>query len=320
MALNNVSKISAVEIDSAALGTSVLLTGISQRSLNYGFQTVVLAGDGLVDPAFIAAQNISPVLSFSTTSLGSLFALGGSAMLRDGIAITNDADNVGCKIWYTQYDNLGNVTSGDNHKLVTISKGKLCPKTISGDKGQVASADCDLYAIWDEDNAILTTTDSQALPDSQGAASAFLGTVVYINGTRLQGIESCSFDCGHTEEQVLDDANIYPILSFLSKRNPTINITTLDLNSAIDFGVSGEPISASTTLFYRQLDESTAVPYADAGNNHISIALHDGLLNLDSNSGGGDDKASSSLIIIPKPVTSGSSNIFTVSTNTPIAI
>ncbi len=290
-------------IDIAA--PNVELGGIGSYSLAPGLNTLIGGGDGLVDPTFAALMTAGPVLSFTSRDIATILDQTGIV----GKALTT-ADVYLQKM--LAYATRAGATS---HTKISLAKAFLVPRTLTAQVGGLAVMACDMIAISaNGTTAPIAVTASQNLPALTDPALAFTCGPCSINGTAL-AVASISIDFGLSVGTVLDDANIYPTVAYVTSRRPTISITSPDMAALATIAVTNEVMiggvaqdASDSAVYFAQLDGNTR----KAGSTHISFTVDEGRIEINSLSGSDGETVGAEIVI--KPVYDGTAAIMAIDT------
>jgi hypothetical protein len=284
----------AVNIATTA-AVDLFIDQITDFNVDTGINEMLVTADGSVDPTYVAIQNQSPRINFTTSALATVLATCGIS----GLKIDSDVDDDGAEFWFQKMAEGGVRATGSNHMKLTMNEGMLLPRVISASNdGGPATMTMEMVITWDGTNDPLVIATSQALEGTAIVGEVFVPGIVMINGTQLDGIQDISIDFGLTEMVVTADGNVWPTFTAIQTRKPVITITTLDVIALNTFGLTGDAQGATDSIVYlRKVDEG-GTRVADGTSEHISFTIDDGMITVKT-IGGGDEPQQSEVQITP---------------------
>lgn len=254
-----------------SLGSAVYIGGQLRQSMDPGASVRAENVAGSAYPLFGVVDAVNPRLTFDTYDVAS--ALGYVGML--GLAITSaTVGRIGVELFEMQYDDVGQIVSGSNHRLLRFRKGILVPRQLTCRHQQDAQLSLELIAISDGTNDAVIFAESQASPGAatdparHTLASAVIESVTF---AKLMGL---TIDFGLTVNAKGDGSNPFPTRLEVQTSAPKI---TLETESPELFSASGVPLRgkvathANSIVKLRKRTKNTGSFVADATEEHISI-------------------------------------------------
>ena len=301
----------AVNIDTVGAG-DVFIDQITDFNVDTAINEILEGADGMVDPTFVAVQSQSPKVGFTSTKLATALAKCGIS----GLAISADADEDGAEFWFQKVAEGGTRTSGSNHLKMTMKKGLLVPRSLSAPNDGIANLTFEALAVYDLTNDPIVIATSQSLEGTPVVDELFTCGPVEINGVALAGIQEITIDFGITELIEGADGQVWPTFVGIMTRRPVITIRTLDVLSLNTFGLSGKAQGATDSKIYLRKIAEGGTRVADATEEHISFAIDEGRIMVNTISGGHDAPQMSEVKITPSY--DGSNDIMVINTATAI--
>jgi len=288
MSVTNVHVLYAVQITGGAL-----LDQVDDWNFNAGLRHILAAGDGQVDPTYVAVGLQEPTISFSTTAIAT--ALGACGISGLAIAAAN-----ALIAWLQKTAEGGTRASGANHIKAVMNKGILVPRQLTANSdGSLARLAFDAIATYDGTNLPFVLTSSQALTGAPAVGEGFVAGPVAVNGTTLNGVQSITIDFGLQVRTVSGDGQVYPTYCYVASRAPSIRVAVLDPSIFTTLGLSGAAQSGTNSVVYlRKVDEG-GTRVADAVAQHISFSIDEGHIHVSGIRGSQGQEIGSEVLITP---------------------
>lgn len=272
-----------------------LFDQIVSFNLDTGLENFIEGADGNIDPMYVAVKSQEPRMRFTTTALVTSLDLCGI----NGLKISSDEDDDGLEAWFQKADEGGVRATGSNHIKLTVNEGILVPRQISASHNERAELEYELIITWDGTNDPIVIATSQALEGTAAVGELFTIGEVDINGVTLEGIKEITVDFGITEFVEGADGNVWPTYTAIKERQPLITILTNEAVALSTFGIAGVAQGATDSLIYfRKVDEG-GKRVADVTEEHISIAIDEGIIQCKEISGDHNEKLGTSIEIRP---------------------
>lgn len=273
-------------------GTS-FLSQIDEASPTPGIQQMLGAPAGFPQPMFRGVKGLKPVIPFRTSQLATLFAA--NAFFVDLSAGNTD-------LIYRSMTNLGTrgALSSSLHTRIRLNKGWWVCKEIQARLQQEATAQVELFAVYDGTNAPMVAAGTVSATGTPIAAEHFALGPVSVNGVQLAGAQEVTIDPGF---QLIQLSGNYPYDAFIGIKSsdPKITIKGVDITPWSSYGVSAAISSATIYLRKMNADGANGLPYiADATAAHILFSATNGLITVNS-SGGGQSEATSEITLYLRP-------------------
>jgi hypothetical protein len=313
MSVSKLYTLYAVHLDTATLaGSDVLLDQVQSFAISTGLQKILQRGDGQVDPTFVAIMSQRPAMRFTSTAIATYLGACGIG----GTILDSDVTYPGLEAWFQKMAEGGDRAAGSSHIKMTVNEGILVPRAIQASQDGVATIDFEAVITYDETNEPVVVADSQALSGTPATAELFTVGPVKINGTTLESIQSVSIDFGIQVITQSGDGQVWPTFAGIMSREPSIRIRTTDVLALSTFDLEGTAIGASdVVVFLRKLAEG-GTRVADAGSEHISFTLDEGLITVENQDVSQDGIAMADIVITP--TYDGANAIIVIATNADI--
>lgn len=282
MAVANVHTLYAVDVDPITVADAVFIDQITDYAVDPAIQEILAAGDGQVDPTFVATMAQSPRIRFSSSALATILAEASSAFALNGLKIDADGSHDGCEFWFQKVAEGGTRSAGSTHIKLTIKEGLLLPRAINASQGGVATMTLEALATYDGTNNPIVVAANQALVGSPGVSELFTLGPVSINGTALNAIQNCAIDLGIQEIVASGDGQTWPTFAGIMSRAPLITLTTLEAISLSTFGLAGTAQTASDSVIYLRKIAEGGTRVADATAEHIKFTVDEGMIRVRS--------------------------------------
>jgi hypothetical protein len=270
----------AVLANASLDGAAVVINQLTAASHRDGAAPIIERAGGNIDPALIGISQFEPVTSLTTSDI--LTALGISSFLTAGYYCEDESI-----LPLNSRANGAVFDAGSNHHAIAGALGLLVPMTIEAPANN-GSATMQMEMHWVSEDGFTPCpepTTGNALTTGSFVASFVCGKA-FINGTKVETLQSFTVNTGITVEIQRDSGSPYPYKIFITKREPTIDLVFENeaqglavLNSAGIVSGSG----GAGVYLRKRADRSTFV--ADATTEHIKLGFTSGLTRLESFSG-----------------------------------
>jgi hypothetical protein len=218
--------------------------------------------------AYVARKVLGNCQTFAlATALGTIGAA--------GLCITS-ATNPGIVIYFQQFDDNGCPVSGSFHRSLTIRGGLIVPKTLSISHQQDGQLTFDIAAVKYSTNAIVTISDTAALPSITVASARWTLGPISIAGVALREYDEFDIDFGNNVETRAVESNVDDTHVSNRTHEPTITIKGIDptwfSSGKIPLG-GAVALNASDYVMLRQRSQDANNFAADAGGTHIKLKI-----------------------------------------------
>lgn len=245
-----------------------------------GATPVVERAGGNIDPAHIGISLFEPVTSLTTTDL--LTALGIAGFMTAG--------------YYCEDESILPLNSRQdgavfdavaNHVALAGGLGLLIPTSLEAPANN-GSASLQLEMHWVSADGFAPCpvhSTGNALTSGTFIASYACGKA-FINGNKVETLQSFTVNPGLTVEIQRDSGSPYPYKIFITKREPYIDLVFESEVQALPLLNSGAIVSGNGgagVYLRKRADASTFM--ADASTNHIKVGFLSGLSRLESFAG-----------------------------------
>lgn len=288
-----------------ANGTTGTIKQIIDQRVDPRIQRLVESGDSDVEPTFVATVRQEPRVRFTTTDIKGALDLCGIS----GLAIPSGGggDQL-LDLWFAKRTVGDAFASGSVHTRVRVNAGLLVPRPMNVSIGQRASIEYELIAISaDGDAAPFVIEKNQALPSlTTGVTGAWTVGPWYLNGVLIDDegtptnspVTGFGFDPGITVNT--PGGKVYPTIAYIASRNPTLSMTTLDVDqvASATIPIVGEARSSATRGFLRALVAGGAIA-ADNVASHIMFDVTGGQIAVDSLSAVHQGEAGAGVVVTP---------------------
>ena len=199
---------------------------------------------------------------------------------------------------------------------MTMKKGLLIPRTLTAPLDSLANLSFEAIASYDESNDPIVIAANQALEGSPAVSEGFVCGPAKINGVALPGVQEITIDFGITELVQAADGQVWPTFVAIMSRRPVITIRCLDVLSLNTFGLSGAAQGDTDSLIYLRKVAEGGLRVADDTAEHISFAIDEGRISVNTIGGGHDSPQASEVKITP--TYDGTNDIVAINTATAI--
>jgi hypothetical protein len=300
MAVSRLFDLYAVNIN------GILIDHISSCNYSRGMEPFLASAAGSVDPSFAAIKKIQPVIKFSTTCVA-------KAMALMGISHSNITT---LTLYFQQRAQGGTYMTGDNHVIMQATSGLVVPQSLSAKHDAPAELSFEVYPLsTDGVNAPLSITKNSALAGSPVVDEVFFCGPANINGALVDGNQDVNIEFGVTHKIAGDQ--VYNTFGCITKREPKVTITSLDMDLMADLGgVAGIAQGTTDSVFYLRKAANGGTFVANATAEHISLSVAAGHIGV-SEGGGSEGEAQATIEIIP--VSDGTNDVLVLNAATAIS-
>ena len=304
MAITNLHR-----LDKFILPSATAIDYVNNVQWSNGADVLMKHPSGHTHPMFGGTVNQAPSISASTPQISTFLAL----VPVNGLAFTADVDS-----YFKQMTATGNTARASAvHTKVTIAEGMLHWTTVNLTHNAESTVDFVLTASYDGTNDPIVDAGTTALSGNLAAGEMFGAGNVVINGTTIGEIQSVTISSG---VQLLirgDASNLWPDFVAVQTTNPTITITTNDIDVRATAGIDGVALNGSTGVvcYARQFTNNMAGGVGRVANltaTHVAFTALNGHYRVDS-SGDGTDPVSSTITV---NTTSVSDSVLPITINT----
>lgn len=277
---------------------SAFISQISNARASSGINALVAKAAGFPEPLFVGNEHQEPGITFDSTQISTILGITG---LTIGSLADGNTDLYFKKLTYLASREADASTV---HTRLRMAEAFLLCNRITAGHRQEATAQCRIGAIYDGTNEPIVPAGSLALAGTPTSAEHFFAGPVYVNTTRVNGIESIDIDFGRTLIEVGSDGELY--VTFVAEEGiaPVITIRTMDLPWAT-YGLNGTALTSLSVYLRKQ---STTGKVADGTASHIKFAATSGLIVLEESEAGDNNPQMATVkFILKAPNASGSS-------------
>lgn len=268
-----------VELFTDAMGSAVLLGGITQQSIVTGtrLQGDPTSGDPYVRHQAIHAQK--PRATFSTLQIArALDNIGPS-----GLKIKSES-NTGLRLYQRKYDEGSTPASGSNHIRHTIREGLLVPRQLSCSHQDDATLQYEALVTYDGTNDPIVPADSVALPTGLLDDERFTLAAVTIGGVLITQVTNLTLDFGLDAQTEGSNSDIWDTHSSIRSVSPSLTLKGINakwFSSAVIPLIGKKGTHANTSFYLRKRKDDGSTFVADGTTEHIKFTMC-GLAYMDS--------------------------------------
>lgn len=272
---------------------ATVLSQLSNSSATPGIDLLVSSPSGSIFPAFVASQSQLPEVSFDTTQIATLLAMGAVGAKPDTIADLGLSSTVDTTLFYEETLPNGIIrTAGANSTTLTMANAVLiCNQITAGHRTQ-AVASCVLKNPFDGTNAPIVPSGSGTVAETKTDAEHYIVGSVKINGAAItNGVQDVTINFGQVLFELGSDGQNYITFVGINKRQPVITITGHDLGW-VQYGLNGTDLTE--IIVYLRLISQTG-PTATGISFTATVGASVGTVTVDASTGSGDDAATSTI-------------------------
>lgn len=293
MALANLYTLAQIDIDTAAVAGTI--DQIISQEYSGNLARIIAAGDGAVDPNFVALGGAEPMFGFATTGIAKALALCGISGLR----IDDDTDDPGLTAFFQNITTAGLRGGAGTHTTITCADGLLIPTSIQAGLDDLATMNLACHAAWDGMLEPFVLAGSASLIGTPSVSEGFVVGPASINGAALNGVLDFTFNFGLEIKKHRADGEVYPRRIWIGARNPSISVTVEGIDILASLGIDGAVQGATDSVFYLRKVEKGGTRVANATAEHISFTLDDGRVDVESVGGGQGETQTEKLTFTP---------------------
>lgn len=263
-------------------GLSLWVNQIRQTTNDGGVALFEESNGSETDREFVAAKEIRPTVSFSTSDLTVLSSIG-----FGGASIASGSASAGVTLYGHAISGgaLPSPGSSSLHLAMAISDGVMVPTSLRAGHNTVAELGITIHAVKGTSGSSgatpIVVTASQTIPSgrAQTANIYTVGPVKYtISGgsSRLeQGVVESAVNFGIDVVREGSDGDVYPSFTGIMARDPKFEFTTKDVALIAEIG-DGVSVSAFA-MYFRQVNQN-GQRVAAATTTHVSISATAGMI------------------------------------------
>jgi hypothetical protein len=264
------------------------ISQIVDKNVSPQIDHIFEGASGAVDADFAAIMTETPLISFTTTGIGTALGLVG----WDGLAISTATD------LYFQRIAQGGIRDNTNAIKVTLTKGMIVPRRLRAGHKQTAKLTYDLFAIsTDGTTAPLAVAVGQTLPTIPQVSELYVSGTVGLNLLSLNAVTDLDIDFGINVQTLGADGYAFPTFCGITTRRPRIDVGGLDLTALSTLGLNGLTLTAWKVYLRKISKGGTRV--ADATTQHIKFSGTAGMFRPDTARGTNESEASGTWCIHP---------------------
>ena len=164
---------------------------------------------------------------------------------------------------------------------ILTSAAMLQLESLTARQGDFAEVTCQITAGRTAGES-MTVLGSQALPAVGGCNNLYkLGKVVF-NGTAIPGVTGIQLSGGVSQRTILSDGESFPSFVGVDRIEPTLSVTTADLNQFTEALATSGGDAITSVICYLQRMSETAYHYAAGSSQHIKLTIAGGIKLVDS--------------------------------------
>lgn len=290
------------------LGPVVVAAGQINQIVDYqpdaGTEVLKHYSDGQSDPNFAAVILQSPRLTFNTTALKRALDIAGYSPY----AIAANAD-----FWFQRIAQGGIRAGGTTSLRIRGTKGMLVPQQLMcSDKAFARLQMAMAYISTDGTTAPVTASDAQTLPTITATDQLFTIGPIMINGTEVEGIKDVTVDFGMDLVVEHGSGEAYPTFVGVRTRQPVITFRTTDPTLLASDGYFAAQGATDSTVYFRKVTKN-GTRVANATEEHIKIAIDDGIIHVRAPGGGASEDTQMAEVVI-EPTWDGTNDTLALST------
>lgn len=271
----------AAVLSNASLdGGAVVLNQLTAASHRDGAAPIIERAGGNIDPALIGISQFEPVTSLTTTDL--LTALGISGFMTAGYYCEDESI-----LPLNSRENGAVFAAGSSHVAIAGALGLLVPMSLEAPANNgSATLQCEMHWVSSTGFAACPVSSTGNSLTTGSFIASFAGAKAFINGTKVETLQSFTVNPGLTVEIQRDSGSPYPYKIFITKREPTIDLVFENEAQAVAVLNASAIVSGSGgagVYLRKRADASTFV--ADATTAHIKLGFLSGLTRLESFNG-----------------------------------
>jgi hypothetical protein len=221
--VDRVHTISAVAVHTDAMGSAVLLGGITSFDIRSATECRQSPSSGEAFPQFLALYAQKPLAEFSTLAVAQALDLAGLTGLLISASV-----NPGLRFFAQQYQEGSTPKAGANHRSFTLRDGILVPRSLSVDHQGDASISYNALITWDGTNDPVVASDGVALPSGLDDNERLAIGPITIGGEVLDQVTRVELDFGLDARTTGAQSSIWDTHSSIRRVMPRLTITGID--------------------------------------------------------------------------------------------
>lgn len=241
--------------------------------------TVQRGSSGEVDPQALFQGDSPHSTSFTSTDIEGLLALNSGAFITSGLYISGS--NV--TVPFRKRSSGSTFATGSSHAALQSGKTFTIPMSMSAQGSNPVQMQCDIkYLSADGFTSPISKVTGQTLTQAT-FNKEYLLKKIEVNGTAVPELTGFTLNFGITVIEQKTDGGPFTQSVYISLRDPTVDITTEDLDAAMSVINATEVVEASGGLIiYLARRKKGSIVYADdeqisTTSQHIKIVANAGL-------------------------------------------
>lgn len=262
---------------------SLTIPDIVSVSPTPGVQKMVLTPDGAVQPGFAAVVAQDATIGLTCLNFGHLLTIPLRSCLRVSTSL----------IQFQARQTGGTFAGGGGHVSLAGTIGDLYCESLQAQQDDQSGAAMALrfVPLFDGTNPLMSCLVNQNLVGNPRYQFVYkLGPTV-VDGVQLRGVQSANYSTGINYSAKRGDGEIYPRIGSIVGLAETLEIgfDNLELINTIGFGAKA--ISSGVTQYFRRIGS------APSDNEHFSVTIHAGMLEITDASQSGQEDAGPRLMV-----------------------
>lgn len=261
--------------------------------------TVQRGSGGEVDPQALFQADSPHSTSFTSTDIETLLALSSGAFITSGLYLSGS--NV--TVPFRKRAVGSTFATGSAHSALQSGKSFTMPNSMSASGSNPVQMQCDIkYLSADGFASPISKVSSQTLTQSSFNKEYLLKKVV-VNGTAVPELTGFTMNFGMTLIEQKTDGGPFTQSAYISLRDPTIEVTSEDLDAAMSV-INAAEITAGSggVVIYLARRKVGSIVYGDdeqvsTTSQHIKIVAPSGLWQASSIGAQAAQNGSSSIVL-----------------------
>jgi hypothetical protein len=283
-----------------------ILGGLTLRQVMrtaYSPNANIIAGrvSGGLNPSEFYGGPAEPMASFDSADLAGV--LGGLSVTA-GLSVAAGT----ITIPFNERANGGTFASGSNHETLSSANGLIVPTSFSAnqdDAAAIATLECH-FRSTDGLTYPVAVNANQALGSQAFSAQFAMGPVGLELGSEgsaslLDGVSAIAVNPGLTVVKEKYNGAIYPTRLFITQRDPSIDITFVDLAGLVRFTSIYQSLVSLAVFFRKRADGGSFV--SDATEEHIAFSFAAGITQIQQVGASGNATGSHTVRLYGKALT-----------------
>ena len=250
---------------------AVAVKQIKSSGLDPSLAKFVGRASGAIAPSIISVQSLDPKVTFDMMDVG-----GAIAGIGDYLAVAAGT----ITIPYNRMANGATFAGASANFQINATAGLFTASQYSASQDGDASATIEGVLLSSDGLIAPCTTAVNNTLASQTFNGAWTLGPVLINGTALTQVTSVNVRTGISVISKRFDGYPYPTWASIVKTDPTIEITTHNLDIASSYAIIGSAMTSCAVYFRKRSDGATLV--AGAGSVHPKFSFAAGLVEIGS--------------------------------------